>query len=256
LGVEFWNENADTLARAYDTYGVPAEIVVAIIGVETRYGEHKGRYPIMDSLTTLAFDFPKRGKFFRGELEQFLLLTREEEVDPLSLKGSYAGAMGKPQFIASSYRNYAVDFDGDGKRDILNSSVDAIGSVANYFNRHNWKKDEPIAGKARVKGKKYKPIIKKGIKPSMRLRDMARKGVHVDGKYAPEQLAALIEFKNKKGHEYWVGFNNFYVITRYNHSELYAMAVYQLSQAIAQKRNALQAQKLTTLNSKTSVNND
>ena len=256
LGVKFWNDNADSLAKAYAQYGVPPEIVVAIIGVETRYGEHKGKYPIMDSLTTLAFDFPKRGKFFRGELEQFLLLTREENVDPLSLKGSYAGAMGKPQFIASSYRSYAVDFDGDGKRDILNSSVDAIGSVANYFNRHNWQKDQPIAGKSRVKGKKYRVIVKKGIKPNMTLRDMARKGVHVEGKYPPDQLAALIEFKKKKGREYWVGFNNFYAITRYNHSELYAMAVYQLSQAIVKKRNALQAQQQTKSGINTSATYD
>ena len=243
-GVKFWQENEPALQRAYETYGVPPEIVVAIIGVETKYGKYKGKYPIMESLTTLAFAYPKRAKFFRKELTEYLLMTREESMDPMELKGSYAGAMGKPQFIASSYRNYAVDFDGDGKRDILNSTTDAIGSVANYFKRHRWQAGEPITTTASVKGKQYKRVVKKGIKPSFSLNEMQKKGITIDGQHDAGQKAALIELDTKNGgNEHWIGFNNFYVITRYNHSELYAMAVYQLSQEIIKQRKKSLAAK-------------
>lgn len=235
-GVEFWNEHAAELQRAYETYGVPPHIVVAIIGVESKYGRYKGKYPVINALTTLGFDYPKRSKFFKRELEEYLLLAREEKVDPMSMKGSYAGAMGKPQFIASSYRAYAQDFDGDGKRDLLDNTVDTIGSVANYFKRHKWLKDEPVVSLASVKGTQYKAVVKKGIKPNISLEKLIKKGVTINDQHNPEQKTALIELETKTGKEHWVAFNNFYVITRYNHSKLYAMAVYQLSEAITKRR--------------------
>jgi membrane-bound lytic murein transglycosylase B len=235
-GVKFWRRNAHHLQRAYETYGVAPEMIVAIIGVETKYGKYKGKYPVMNSLTTLGFDYPKRAKFFKKELEEFLLLAREEKADPMSIKGSYAGAMGKPQFISSSYRRYAVDFDGDGKRDILNSTVDAIGSVANYFAEHQWYKDEPVTAPAQVDGAEYQSIVAKGIKPYIELGELLKNGVSIEEKKSPSLLTSLIELELKKGREYWVAFNNFYVITRYNHSELYAMAAYQLAQEIKRFR--------------------
>ena len=235
-GVKFWRKNAKHLQRAYEEYGVAPEIIVAIIGVETKYGKYKGKFPVMNALSTLAFDYPKRSKFFTKELEEYLLLAREEKIDPMSLKGSYAGAMGKPQFISSSFRRYAVDFNGDGKRDIHNSTVDAIGSVANYFAKHKWYKDEPVTELATVKGKKYKEIVEKGIKPSMPLKEVLAAGVSLESRHSDSLNTALIELELKKGKEHWVAFHNFYVITRYNHSELYAMAAYQLAQEIKRFR--------------------
>lgn len=239
-GVEFWAKHAETLQRAEEEYGVPAQIIVAIIGVESFYGKHKGRYRVMDSLSTLAFDYPKRSSFFKSELKEFLLLAREEKTDPLSLTGSYAGAMGKPQFIASSYRHYAVDFDGDGKRDLLDNTVDVIGSVANYFKRHNWQRGEPIAAPAQVVGKQFGKYVENGIKPKQPLSELFDNGVSVYHEYPLSQASALISLESgsgKKGNrEYWVCFDNFYVITRYNHSELYAMAAFQLGNAIVEQR--------------------
>lgn len=242
-GVEFWKKHDAALSRAYKTYGVPPEIIIAIIGVESFYGKHKGRYSVLESLSTLAFNYPKRSRFFKSELEQFLLLAREEKMDPLKIKGSYAGAMGKPQFISSSFRSYAVDFDGDGKRDLWDNTDDVIGSVANYFARHKWRKDQPVTTKASVNGKSYKSLVKKGIKPHTRLEAMLKKGISIEDDFPTNQKAALIELELKNGVEHWVGMDNFYVITRYNHSQLYAMAVYQLSQAIKEKRNISVATK-------------
>jgi len=237
-GVAFWNENRETLERAEKEYGVPPEIIVAIIGVETRYGRHKGGYRVMDSLSTLAFEYPKRSKFFRSELEQYLLLAREEGLDPLTIKGSYAGAMGKPQFISSSYRNYAVDFDGDGKRDLWNNTVDAIGSVANYFKRHKWQPGGKVVVPAIVGSNHIQVLVKKGYKPHSTITELRKRGATAKSKLDPDALGALIELKTLASREYWIGLNNFYVITRYNHSPLYAMAVYQLGQAIISKRAA------------------
>ena len=147
--MDFWRKHQDILSQAEQRYGVPAEIIVAIIGVETFYGKRSGGYPVLDALTTLGFDYPPRAAFFRKELEQFLLMSREERFDPRTLKGSYAGAMGMPQFISSSFRSYAVDFDGDGRRDLWGSTADAIGSVANYFSRHGWRSGAPVISRAR-----------------------------------------------------------------------------------------------------------
>jgi len=235
-GVEFWDKNADALRRANEKYGIPEEIIIAIIGVESFYGKHKGTYRVMDSLSTLAFRYPKRSKFFTGELEEFLLLAREEKVDPLSIMGSYAGAMGKPQFIASSYRSYAVDFDGDGKRDIINDTADVIGSVANYFSRHNWQRDAPITTPAQITGKKYKHFLDDNAKPDQPLSQLLQNGISVYNDFPLNLSSTLIGLDLRSGQEYWVGFDNFYVITRYNHSSLYAMAVYQLGHAIREQR--------------------
>lgn len=231
-GVEFWKSEQATLARAEETYGVPAEIIVAIIGVETLYGERAGRIRVLDSLVTLGFRYPRRSDFFRSELRHFLLLARDEGLDPLAVKGSYAGAMGVPQFISSSYRNYAIDFDEDGRRDLISSTVDAIGSVANYLKRHGWQRGGEIAVAAEVNGDDYKELLALGFKPKLTMRDLSRRGVRAPEEVDAESRAALIELEQKNGAEYWVVLDNFYSITRYNHSELYAMAVTQLAREI------------------------
>ena len=229
-GVSFWKKYEEALNRAEKEYGVPPHIITAIIGVETRYGEYKGRHRVMDALTTLSFDYPKRSRFFKSELTHYLLLTREEDIDPFSIKGSYAGAMGIPQFISSSYRSYAVDFDGDGKRDLWDNPVDAIGSVANYFKQHGWKAGEEVVLPATVNGKQYQHLVEKGLKPHTPVAEFANHGV-IPGiaKGGNHGSAALIELEQPSNKEYWLALDNFYAITRYNHSALYAMAAYQLS---------------------------
>ena len=234
-GEAFWRAHADTLAQASREFGIAPEIIVAIIGVETFYGTYKGKYLVLDSLATLAFRYPKRSKFFRSELEQFLLLTQQENFDTPDVKGSYAGAMGIPQFISSSYRRYAVDFDGNGVRDLLNSEADAIGSVANYLNKHGWQRDGTVALPASVSGDKYEALVKKGLKPKTPVSDMQDFGVVVLYASDNQSPGALIELKNKDASEYWVGLQNFYAITRYNHSSLYAMAVFQLAREISKR---------------------
>ena len=231
-GIKFWEKNAAALERAEKTYGVPREIIVAIIGVETRYGKHAGTYPVFDSLATLAFGYPPRASFFKGELEQFLLMLHEENLDSKDLKGSYAGAMGMPQFISSSFRRYAVDFDGDGKRDLWENPTDAIGSVANYFRKHHWQPGKPITHKVKVHGKRYTSLITKSLKPEHTQQQLLDNGVILPGKLEKDLKGKLLKFKKPNDAEYWVGWDNFYVITRYNHSALYSMAVYQLSQMI------------------------
>jgi len=243
-GVKFWQDNAELLARAEKQYGVSAEFIVAIIGVETYYGKRAGNYSVLDALTTLGFDYPlenttkerrdRREKFFRKELVQFLLMSREEKFDPRELKGSYAGAMGMPQFIPSSFRHYAVDFDGNGVRDFWTGSADSIGSVANYFKKHGWKTGEPVAGKVAVKGK-AKELGGREMKPKKLVADYKKAGVSLADKFSDTARATLLKLDSKKGDEYWLGMHNFYVITRYNHSPMYAMAVYQLGQTISKK---------------------
>jgi membrane-bound lytic murein transglycosylase B len=231
-GRAFLKQHQETLKRAEATYGVPVEIIVAIIGVETSYGENKGNHRVIDALSTLAFDYPPRSKFFRSELEHYLLLTRSQGFDPLEIKGSYAGAMGYGQFISSSYRAYAVDFDGDKVADILNNPVDAIGSVANYFNKHKWRKGEAVVLPVTVKGDGYKKLLQKDLPLRHKVADLQRAGVQFKATVDAKQSARMVELEGQDGLEHWVGLNNFYVITRYNHSPLYAMAVYQLSREI------------------------
>ena len=239
-GEAFWRKHADTLASASAQYGVSPEIIVAIIGVETLYGTRKGTHLVLDSLATLAFRYPRRSEFFRSELEQFLILSRQENLDAASVKGSYAGAMGIPQFISSSYRRYAVDFDGDGVRDLLNSDSDAIGSVANYLKVHGWQRDAAVALPASVTGDGYKTLVEKGIKPHTPVSDMQNFGVIVLYASENDSRGALIELANENDTEHWVGLQNFYAITRYNHSALYAMAVFQLARAIDKRYHGVE----------------
>jgi len=234
-GKVFMQKHRETLARAEKKYGVPVEIIAAIIGVESYYGKHTGKYTIFDSLTTLGFDYPKRSKFFKSELKQFLLLSKEENIDVDEMTGSYAGAMGMPQFISSSYRRYAVDFDGDGKRDLWNSVPDVIGSVANYFSEHGWQTGDTVAHQALVKN----TSVVKGenkLKPYESVAQFKQQGVTMKQNpkagFDDKQLATLLKLEGKKGDEYWLGLKNFYVITRYNHNEMYAMAVFQLSEKL------------------------
>ena len=236
-GVEFWQQNQATLERAQKEYGVAPEVIVAIIGVETRYGRVTGRHRVVDALMTLAFDYPPRASFFRKELTQFLLLAREEGKNPISLTGSYAGAMGFGQFIPSSYRSYAVDFDQDGVRDIWQNRNDAIGSVANYFSRHGWRGAEQVTLPVRLKAETEQllSIANQSLKPTHSIAEMAEMGVIVDG-LDPDARVLLLRLLGGEKPEYWLGFDDFYVITRYNHSRLYAMAVYQLGQEIVKRR--------------------
>ncbi len=234
-GVEFWQRNRELLESIGAEYGVPPEIVVAIVGVETFYGQYKGKAPVFDTLVTFAFDYPKRARFFTAELEAYLRLARENGFDPRSLKGSYAGAMGMPQFIASSYRSYAVDHDGDGQADLFDSLPDVLGSVANYFRKHGWKPGAAVvhrlSGDASMADR-----FETDLKPGYRWARLREAGFRSEEPIPDDAPVSLVRLKLPEGEEYWAGRDNFYVITRYNHSELYAMAVYQLGQAIKQAR--------------------
>lgn len=231
-GVQFWKANEEALFRAGSEFGVPPEIIVAILGVETRYGSQHGRYRVLDSLVTLTLRYPERSEFFRNELAQFLLLARELKVDPLSIKGSYAGAMGAPQFIASSYRRYAVDFDGDTRRNIIGSVEDAIGSVGNFLKQHGWQRGAPIVSDVKLEGSMYTWLENNGPEPRINIRNLSHYGILPVQPIDDRQLAALIMLEDESGPIYRLGYNNFYVITRYNHSKNYSMAVVELSEMI------------------------
>ena len=234
-GAQFWREHVHALTRIAERFGVPPEIVVAIIGVESFYGVHRGRTRVLDALATLGFRYPKRSAFFLSELEEFVLLADEERLDAQRVKGSYAGAMGIAQFISSSYRRYAIDFDGDGARDLMQSPEDAIGSIANYLSMHGWLSGAAIAVRAEVEGEAFRGVVEQGMKPHASLASIRAKGVSFATYAAEEEQGALLEFETTNGHEYWVGLTNFYVITRYNHSRLYALAVFQLAQRIRER---------------------
>ena len=232
-GIDFWQQHQADLQRAAQTFGVPAEIIVAIIGVETHYGKNKGRHRVIDALSTLAFDYPPRSKFFRKELREFLLLSREQQMDPLKPLGSYAGAMGYGQFIPSSYRAYAIDFDGDGVVDIRENTTDAIGSVANYFKVHGWRESEPVVIPGRVSSHYNQSMMNHSLKPRHTIEELRDHGFMPAEAIDSNQPATAMGLQGLEGMEFWLGLHNFYVITRYNHSRLYAMAVWQLSQSIA-----------------------
>ena len=223
---------SDALAKAA-AGGVPAEVIVAITGVETFYGEVTGRHRVIDALATLAFDYPPRSEFFRRELEQFLLMSREEALDPLGPNGSYAGAMGVPQFMPSSFREYAVDGDGDGRRDLWNSWSDVFASVANYLGRHGWRAGEPVMVPADASGADLAGLQLTTIELTETVGSLRRRGVRFEVALPDSAPAALIELTGAAGPEYRVGFTNFYAITRYNRSRMYASAVNDLAQAIA-----------------------
>lgn len=233
-GKRFLAEHQSLLTAAEQKYGVPKEIITAIIGVETFYGKNQGNYRVLDSLATLAFDYPKRPIFWR-ELKALFALAEVEGVDPGTIKGSYAGAMGYGQFIPTSYLAYAVDGDGDGKRDLWNNVADAIFSVAAYFHDHGWQTGQPVITRARVQGEAFAAIANDNLKPQWNIASLKDKGVTPVAPQSPDTVANLVQLQGKQGAEFWIGMTNYYVITRYNHSRLYAMAVYQLSEAIARK---------------------
>lgn len=238
-GLAFWGRHAATLDRAEAAYGVPSEIVVAIIGIETIYGQHTGRFRTFNALTNLAFDYPPRAELFRRELEALLLLAREEQRDPLSYLGSYAGALGLPQFLPSSVREYAIDFDGDGRIDLSGNPDDAIGSVARFLNHHGWVSGATASCPALTEGN-VAPLIAEGIKPQRLPAELEALGVKVAG--APAEPAALIDLETPgEATEYRLGFTNFYVLTRYNRSTFYASAVLDLAQALRSSRRATAA---------------
>jgi membrane-bound lytic murein transglycosylase B len=233
-GVRFYLDHRQALMRISEKYGVPAEYLVAILGMETFYGRSTGRYRVLDALATLAFDYPPRAEYFRQELEQFLLLTREDRINPLKATGSYAGAMGAPQFMPSAYRRYAVDEDGDQKRDLWSDWEDILGSVANFFQAHGWERGEPVLSDTEVgPDANLKPPSGK-IELTETVDDLAAQGVKLKMTVPSTTPAVLIPAESKDGPAYRVGFKNFYVITRYNRSVRYAMAAHDLAQAIAQ----------------------
>lgn len=217
-GVVFWNKYHDALQKAEKIYGVPASIIVATIGVETKYGTRNGEHRVIDALSSIAFSESPRASFFRSELEQFLLLAREQHWDPLKTTGSYAGAIGQPQFMPSSYRRYAINFSGNSKIDLTHNEVDVIGSIANYYKQHGWKNNEPVAVKAHIQQQPF---------------GFLTHNQHPNLPTLSGQKAKYIELQGYFGKEYWLGYQNFEVIKRYNPSNLYAMAVYQLSYSIS-----------------------
>jgi len=235
-GVDFWRQHEAALARAEQEYGVPASVIVSIIGVETFFGRNTGNYRVIDALSTLAFDYPPRADFFRKELREYLLLSREEQVDPLSLKGSYAGAMGLPQFMPSSFRAYAVDFDGDGHINIWTDPDDAIGSVASYFQRHGWVAGEPVVSRATVSGEHADDGLSPGIDPVKTVGELRALGWSSHDALRDDLPVTAFRLDGADGPEYWMGLKNFYAITRYNRSVMYAMAVHQLADLLVQAR--------------------
>lgn len=237
-GAAFWRRHAALLDRAEARYGVPPALIVAIIGVETRYGQYTGRHRVIDALRTLAFDYPPRADFFRGELESFLLLCAEEGIDPLRPKGSYAGAVGMPQFIPSSYRAYAVDFNDNGRTDLWDEMPDVVGSVANYLAEHGWQAGQPVITRAEVSGEDWRAFDTSGLKPNTTVGELRAAGVDLAADYPDDSDARLFVLDGDDGNQYWVARRNFYVITRYNHSALYALAVHQLATAIEERREA------------------
>jgi membrane-bound lytic murein transglycosylase B len=234
-GARFWRKHAELLERAEARYGIPPEVIVAIIAVETRFGRYSGGHRVIDALRTLAFSYPKRAGFFRSELEAYLLLAEEQGFDPLEPKGSYAGAMGMPQFIASSYRAYAVDFNGNGTTDLWDETADAVGSVANYLAEHGWREGEPVVARATVTGDGWKDYDTSGLKPDTTVGKLRAAGVKLEADYPDDSAARLLALDGDDGTEFWVARRNFYVITRYNHSALYSLAVHQLGEAIRER---------------------
>lgn len=232
-GVAFWNQYQDALTRAQQVYGVPPEIIVGIIGVETRWGRVMGKTRILDALATLSFNYPRRAEYFSSELETFLLMARDEQDNPLDLKGSFAGAMGYGQFMPSSYKQYAVDFNGDGHINLWDPE-DAIGSVANYFKEHGWTPGQPVA----VMANGQAPGLENGFKTRYSAAQLTSAGLTPQQPLNGNQQVSLLRLDIGTGYQYWYGLPNFYTITRYNHSTHYAMAVWQLGLAVAQARAA------------------
>ena len=240
-GLAFWQKNRQELALAEKQFGVPANIIVAILGVETLYGKHQGNYRVLDALTTLAFDYPKRSEYFTKELKEYLLLCREQHVPATKYMGSYAGAIGKPQFMPSSYRFYATNFTGTGAVDLMNEDRDVISSVANYFRKHGWVMNDAIAQPAMVRGVRYRQLTTNNKFPDYSFKHLISSGVRpVNTPSNHPDKAGVIELTTQQGAEYWVAYPNFYVITRYNSSPQYALVVYLLAQQIGAQWASLQ----------------
>lgn len=237
-GVQFWMDNREPLERIAASRGVPPEYIVAIIGVETYYGRITGRYRVLDALATLAFDYPPRGEFFRKELEEFVLLTRESQLDPLTITGSYAGAMGAPQFMPSSYRRYAVDGSEDQRRDLWSNWPDVFASVANYFRENGWETGAPVIAEARLDPDADFQFNPRNLELDETLQSLNARGVQVDLPAPISTPALLISAEQRDGPAYRVGFKNFHVITLYNRSARYAMAVNDLAEVIATRVHA------------------
>ncbi len=243
-GVEFWGDNAATLARAEKELGVPAHIIVAIIGVETYYGRQTGGFKVLDTLTTLGFDYPRRSEFFQKELKNLLILAREQKLDATELTGSYAGAMGIPQFMPSSYRAYAMDFTGDQQANIWLSDEDAIASVANYLQKHGWQYGDAVAVQARTSGRRSDQVVSAGLKPDKEVIQVRKAGWKVPKNLPMSSTVLPMKHEGSAGAEYWLGLHNFYVITRYNRSQMYALAVHQLGEEVMKSyQNSLALQK-------------
>ena len=232
-GADFWREHREELQRISEETGVAVEILVGIIGVETYFGRITGKYRVLDALATLAFEYPPRAGFFTSELEQFLLLVREEGMDATDATGSYAGAMGRPQFMPSSYRAYAVDSSADGKRDIWSDWADVIGSIANYFVRHGWRANDEVVAQAILSSQWQGDPPENSLKPEETVTSLSHQGVLFVTELPGDQQSQLLTLEGDDGEEHWVGFHNFFVITRYNRSVMYALAVHQLGQEIA-----------------------
>jgi len=252
-GTEFWTAHRQALDQASIKSGVAPEYLAAILGVETYYGRLTGTYRVLDALVTLSFDYPPREKFFREELEQFLLLTRDAHLDAKTLKGSYAGAMGAPQFMPSNYRRYAVDADANGHIDLWNDWPDVCASVGNFLKEHGWNAGEPVLAEATVSPEKAGDLDGRKLAMSETVGSLAAKGVSFEGPLAPEAPAILIAADELDGVHWRVGYNNFFVITRYNHSALYAMAVYELANAVKQRMLLNDAAELATSATPSSV---
>ncbi|WP_083262383.1 lytic murein transglycosylase B [Roseivirga sp. 4D4] len=230
-GIEFYKEHKATLERVSTDTGVPTEIILGIIGVETYFGRIKGSYKVLDALYTLGFGYSRRGKFFKSELEKFLTLSKLEELEITEVLGSYAGAMGYTQFMPSSYIAYAKSFEENGTRDLMESPEDAIASVANYLKVHRWKKGQPITSRAEMT-RKITGLRKQALRPKNKVSDYTKIGFKPAEELQSDLPATMLIFDKEGKTEHWFGLYNFYVITRYNHSPLYAMAVYQLAQEI------------------------
>lgn len=236
-GADFWRAHDAALERISRETGVSREVLVGVIGVETYFGRITGKYRVLDALSTLAFDYPPRATFFRRELEQFLLLVREEGMQATEAMGSYAGAMGAPQFMPSSYRAYAVDSSNDGRRDIWADWQDVIGSIANYLVRHGWQPGTPVVAQATL-GDGFSGVpdpARNSLSATETVASLSREGVMFATDLAGDEPGQLLVLEGDKGNEYWVGFHNFFVITRYNRSVMYAMVVHQLGREIALK---------------------
>ena len=234
-GVDFWMLREETLQQASERTGVPMRMIAGIVGVETYYGRITGNYRVVDALSTLAFDYPPRATFFRNELKEYFLLSREEQLPIESIEGSYAGAMGPPQFIPSSYRAYAVDGDGDGRRDLLTNWDDILNSVGNYFKAHRWHDGEEVAIQATLPAGHPPLKSKNERKANKTLGELRGMGLLFESDLPDSTPANLIVLEGRAGPEYWIGLHNFYVITRYNHSVMYGLAAYQLGEALAER---------------------